>query len=176
MPRRAEQRPEILSLAEFLMSGNVGEIISYPDMSSAIKINVTDVRNRWIIGRARHLLNQQYGAIFAPVRGQGLRRLAAWEGANYTGERSLLRIRSAARAGSARLRNVVQIANDLTPAQSRMANARLSALGLIEHLTMSRTVASLPEDDLVADEAEAMGNKSSNLYSELVAALGRDKS
>lgn len=146
MPLRPQQPPAVLALAELLANSPVGEIISYDTLNKELGFNLLAARNRWVIGRARDLLNERHGLVYATVRSQGLKRLPMAEGAEYAGEKPLLRIRSAARAGIRRLTNSVRHTNDLSPIQSRQANTRLCALGLIQHLSMSRTVATLPEN------------------------------
>jgi len=137
-----EQKALVLKIVHTLLTAPVDETIPY---STLRKIDEVEIPG-WMVQRARAMLNEQYGMIFATVRGEGLRRMDSRAGVKHTGERSLLGIRRAARRGSKRLGNAVRYSNDLTPSDRRLANSRQCALSLIEHLSLAKNVATLPDE------------------------------
>lgn len=140
----ATQTEVVLRVADRMMRSSIGAIISHGELSAAAGCDIK--QHRWLVMRAARLLNKQHGIVFATVRGLGYRRLGGADGVDHAGDRSLTRVRRAARHGTRFLESAMHHANDMSADQRRQANSRLCALGLIQHLSMSRTVKTLPGD------------------------------
>lgn len=128
--------PDIRALVTALTGIPLGGTITYDELSTAIGRDVT--RHRYLVLRAMSVANAESGALFAPVRKVGYRRLPMDE-APSVGQTARRRIRRASRQARKRMLNAAAKANDLPADIARKVNAELSALGLIEHLTRDKT-------------------------------------
>lgn len=138
------QRSEVLAVAELMMATSIDHIVRYDDMS---RVACCDVRQkRWIIIRAKILINRDHGIVMAPVRGLGYRRLASETGVKHAGEKAMKRTRSAAKNGRKTLENALERANDIAPSELRHAYQRVTNLGMIEHLTQDKAVRAMPDE------------------------------
>jgi len=99
-----------------------------------------------MVARAQRLLNAEIGAVFATVRGEGYRRLTNAVGADHTTDIALLRIRRQSQRGQKIATMAIRFANDITDTDKRKVYQKLGALGLIEHLTLRKTVNTMPDD------------------------------
>src|SRR5215831_19991767 len=99
------QRSEILAVAELMMTASIDQIVRYEDMSRAAGCDVR--QKRWIVLRAKHLINREHGIVMAPVRGIGYRRLGSETGVKHAGEKAIKRTRSAAENGRKTLENAL---------------------------------------------------------------------
>lgn len=157
---KLERKEAVISAAKRLLDAATDEIVSLDQLSTAAGIDCR--AERWVVQSALRAVNTEYGAVFATVRGEGYRRLAHTDGALFAGSRGLRRIRNAGRAASRTATNAARHANDMTPDQRRRHNQQVACLGLITHLTLTRTVGAMPEDepqrpDPLAGMREALG-------------------
>lgn len=144
MLAKTQQQWVVLRVISRLLETPVGELVGYADLSTAAKVDVKT--HRWVLSRAREVVIKESGVAFATVRSEGLRRLGGAVGVDDIGTRTFRRIHRATRRGSRRLFDLGRHANDMSPSDARTLNQRQCALGLIEHLTLARTVRALPDD------------------------------
>ena len=123
------------------------QIISYDELAQVAGCDIQDNGNRWIVTQARERVNKTHGIMFANERKVGYRRLSSESGVKFAGERGIKRTRSAARTGSRRLQNAVGRANDLSPAEQKLANQRMAVFGMVDYLTQQRTVKTIPDEE-----------------------------
>lgn len=154
-----ERKECVVLTAKRMLEVAIDEVVSLKQLSDAAGRDVS--ADRWIVQSALRTVNAEYGLIFATVRGEGYRRLAHSDGALFAGNRGLYRVRRASRAALKAATNAQRHANDMTAEQRRRHNQQMSALGLIGHLTMNRTVEVMPEapprPDPLAGLREALG-------------------
>lgn len=141
---KLERKECVIKVARRMLGVHIDEIISIQQLSAAAGQDL--VENRWVISAALRAVNAEYGAVFATVRGEGYRRLANSEGALFSGNRGLLRVRRASRAAMRFSTNAAKHANDMTADQRRRHNQQMSTLGLVAHLTLQRSVETQPEE------------------------------
>ncbi len=141
-------------MADHMSSASIDETVHHPDLRRLLP----QERQRdyyFIVARARGLLNQESGTVFATVTREGYRRLAGITGAEYEGKRSLSKVRRTVRRGQRFVSNALHHANDATPRQRREVYQNLAALGIIEHLTMARTVKTMPDEPRAPEDGLA---------------------
>jgi len=141
------QQTIILAVAKALLAVSVDQIITYGELSRVAERNVQHNDHRWIVAHAREQVNKTHGLMFACERKVGYRRLSSESGVKFAGENGIKRTRSAARNGARRLQNALASANELAPGEQRLANQRLASFGMIEFLTKSRTIKTLPDEE-----------------------------
>lgn len=141
---KLERKEAVVRVAKRLLDVPIDEVVSVRQLSEAAGHDL--YAERWIIGTALRAVNSEYGAVFATVRKEGYRRLAHGNGALFAAARGLKRVRRAARAGIKSAGNAAKFANDMNAEQRRQHNQQMAALGLIDHITMARTVHTMPEE------------------------------
>jgi hypothetical protein len=141
------QQTKILAVAEASLTVSMDQIITYAELSRAAGCDVQDNDNRWIVTQAREHVNKTRGVVFANERKVGYRRLGSEGGVKHTGEKGIRRTRSAARTANRRLQNAVARANDLSPAEQKLANQRMAVFGMVGFLTQPRTVKTMPDEE-----------------------------
>lgn len=161
MIKQGKDQAAVLRVAELLARCSISVTVTHEEIKSVLRGD--EIERRYsIVNRARDLLNKQSGVVFSTVNREGVRRLGGADGADYIGGKTLRLIRHASNRGTRRLENAVHHANDLSPEQRRVANARLCSLGLIRHLTLARTVKTMPDEpppqpDGLSELRRAMG-------------------
>jgi hypothetical protein len=143
----AGQRAIVLAVADLFLAASIDEIVAYADIQKMAAGYDVQGSDRWIILQALKTVNKNNGVVFSTERGTGYRRLDSEAGIKYAGVVALKRTRSAARNGRQKLENAVRVGNDLPHEEGRLANQRLSTLGLVEHLTKDRIVRVMPDDN-----------------------------
>lgn len=157
---KLQHREAVVAVARRLLATPTDEIVSLEQLSEAAGCDI--VQYRWILASAFKAVNADFGAIFATVRKQGYRRLDRATGTLFAGARGLHRIRRASRSALKLATNAAKHANDMTAEQRRRHNQQMASLGLISHLTMVRTIETMPEGqpkqaDPLAGLKEALG-------------------
>ncbi len=144
------ERNAVLEIKDLFNQARVDDIISHDDIRKAINKHIdrsSVYQYYYCVSRAKDLLNKETGAVFATVKSFGYRRLNASNGVIYAGERPLNRVRRLTRRARNHLFNAIQHSNDLSASDRRQAFQRASTLALIEHLTLAKTVRTMPDDD-----------------------------
>lgn len=153
-----EASPDTRAVAELLATVPVGEIVSFAALSAAIGRDIT--RCRHVLYAGKRAAERDAGAVFATVRGQGMRRLSAERAAETVGTAARSHIRKTARKATRTLIAATSRANDLPPAVQRSVSAEVSAFALIEHLSRDAAVKAADDAPLkptpVAITARAM--------------------
>jgi hypothetical protein len=139
----AELSPETRTIADRLNATEVGGIVSFAEMSAAIGRNI--LSRRHVIYSAMRLAEKESGAIFATIRGQGYKRLAASEVVEIVGSSARAHIRRTARRSAKTLNEGTRRHNNLPPEMQRKVASEMSVLGLIEHISRDKVVA--PKED-----------------------------
>lgn len=140
----AQRKTAVIAAAKRLLECAPLAIVSYSELSATVGFDIKE--QRWIIQSAMKAINSEFGVVFGSVRSEGYRRLERGDGALFVGGRGLRRIRRASRSAYRFASNAARHANEMTADQRRKHNQQLAALGLIDHLSMARTIATLPED------------------------------
>lgn len=140
----ANQQRTVLAIKDRLAEASLDEVVTHDELKSMIptELNVT---HYILVQRAQRLLNAENGAVFATVRGEGYRRLSNSIGADHATDTSLLRIRRQARHGQRIATMAIQFDNEASDNDRRRVYQKLASLGLIEHLTLTKTVRTLPD-------------------------------
>lgn len=137
----------VLAMKDRLAEVAINEIVTHAELQSLVPTDLSYLSHYVLAQRAQRLLNAEIGAVFATVRGEGYRRLAHGTGADYATDVALLRIRSQSRRGQRLATMAIKFGNDVTDNEKRKVYQKLASLGLIEHLTMAKSVRTMPEDE-----------------------------
>lgn len=135
--------------ADRLMLVPVGDVISIRELSLAAGDDLD--AKRWIVRAALNSVNAQHGAVFETVRKAGYRRVDHAAGAVLVGLHGIRKSRRVSRRAQKMANNSARFANDMTAEQRRQHNQQMAALGLIEHLSMARTVRTMPDEPQKTD-------------------------
>jgi hypothetical protein len=135
----------VLAIKDRLAEVPLNELVSHDELRGFLPGNLT-IPHYVAVSRAQRLLNAENGAVFATVRGEGYRRLPHDLGAHHASDTSLLRIRRQSRRGQKIATMAIRFANDATDNDRRRVYQKIAALGLIEHLTLAKTVRTMHED------------------------------
>lgn len=137
--------PVTALLVDHLSKVPFGGQIAYADLPPH------DVGN---LQSARRILVRDYGAVFAPVRGFGLRRLNADE-ASVIGKNQRRKIRKSAHKAVKEMTAMVAKTNDLTDAQRLEVSREIAHNGLLGYLATERTAEIIKQKPILADTARA---------------------
>jgi hypothetical protein len=133
---RPENQASISALVIALKAVSVGGILRYDDAS---KLVGADVRNgsRYLLSRAREIVEKETGTRFGTVTGEGVKRLdtAAVLGIGAGARRH---IRRTASKTAKRLTGIAY--NDLTGEQRKRLNAEAATFGAVALLATERSV------------------------------------
>ena len=147
----------IRELADRLIAAAVDEIVPHHELINIVRRHGAPRDHYLYVGAAKYLLNRECGAVFATVRREGYRRLDSSTGVNFAGSTGMGRVRRVTKRFSNLVTHALRHANGISTADRRQANQRLATLGLIEHLTLNRTVRTMPEEELQpADPLEGL--------------------
>lgn len=150
-PKSVAERNAVIAVKEVMEQVSTDQIVPHEVLKATIQLHVPESQAPGypyypIVGKAMEILNSEIGAVFASVNGVGYRRLSSNNAVSYAGERPLNRVRRVARRGYRHLSNAFRHANDLSPVEQSQALQRMGSLALIEHLTMAKTVATMPRE------------------------------
>lgn len=152
-PFTAEVQRTVLLMKDRLAQASIDEIVEHRELRAMMPSSIVGRIDHYVLAqRAQRLLNAENGAVFATVRREGYRRLANTVGANYTTNTALVRIRRQSRRGQKMATLAIQFANDSTDSERRQVFQKLATLGLIEHLTLAKTVKTMPEEPQPTDD------------------------
>lgn len=146
---------DVTQLVEILAAAKMGDFISYKHMTRMIGRDVTVYRH--LLASARRIALRDYNAVFAPVLGEGIRRLDNVETVELCPEGRRKRIRSQVRKGSRELAAVSYEA--LPEEQRRKHNVGLAMFGGLYLGTSRKTlkaIASKVDNDKTPDQGELM--------------------
>lgn len=127
--------PDVSALVELFIETKPGDVITYDAMTRQIGRSIKD--HRWLALRAMDLSARDHGAVFANERGTGYVRLDP-EDAHSIGATARGRVRRIARKAGKTIRYALQRQNGVSPEANRKANAEISVLGLMEHISSSK--------------------------------------
>lgn len=137
-----ELHPDTVALVAVLSAAPRGELIPLKTFSDAIGRDIN--RCRHLLYRAIRIMEREQGAVFACVRKEGYRRMAADEIVKI-GQTARSRIRRTARRGQKSIAAGISGANDLSNEARVKLLQEQSALGLLEHLSRDRSLPQIPE-------------------------------
>jgi hypothetical protein len=129
--------PDTRALADRLVATQVGDTITFGQMSDAIGRDIA--ARRHLIPRAIAIAAREAGAIFGSIRGVGYRRLEPAE-AHILGAHARQRLRRSTRRASDAILSAVTRANDLPEPAKLRAYAEVNALSLLRHLATDKVV------------------------------------
>lgn len=129
-----ENETDIETIARLLKAASIGATVTYEAMTDAIGRDIQD--HRHLLLAAQRRTEEEIGALFGTVRGEGVKRLPSDEVASV-GSHTIRRIRRAARRGMQRL--TVVRANDLPMDDARKIIAQRSQLGAIALVSDNRS-------------------------------------
>lgn len=150
-PETAAIQRVVLAMKDRFSEVAIGDIVSHAELRHMTPDTLLHVSHYVLAQRAQRLLNAENGAVFATVRGEGYRRLAHVVGADYASNLALLRIRRQSRRGQKLATLAIEFANDANDNDKRRVYQKLSTLGLIEHLTLKKTVRTMSDDKPALD-------------------------
>lgn len=131
-----EMSVDARTLMERLSRVDVGDLVTYDELSALIGRNVTqDARH--LLRSARARLEKEEHVVFAPVIAVGVRRLDD-VGVVATGEQALSHVRRTSHR-AARRQSFVDLGK-LDESQKKKALLYQSMFGMIAHMTRARTV------------------------------------
>lgn len=125
--------PDVAALVRRLIDSKPGDKVTYLDLNAAAGRDIQRTA-RWMFPRAVDVAARDHGALFANIKGVGYQRLAV-EDAHMLGSTARSSIRRKARRAKKRIVSAVSRANYVEPEACRKANAEISILGVIEHLS-----------------------------------------
>lgn len=144
-PNTAAGQRTVLAVRDRLATVPVDQVIAHTELQRLIPNHLLTLYYVFV-QRAQRMLNAENGAVFATVRGEGYRRLTNSTGAEYSANTALLRIRSQSRKGQKVATMAIRFANDISNTDKRRIYQKVASLGLIEHLTMAKTVQIMPDE------------------------------
>lgn len=132
---------ETIKLLALLSAANVGQVVTYEDMSAAIGRNVREF-DRAAIYSARRMVQAEYRFVFATVTNVGLKRLSDNEIVELSGD-DRTRIRKTVKRGLQRLA-VTDYAklDDKSRHAHLVASAQLAAAGAMVEEKAAKRIAS----------------------------------
>lgn len=153
------------AIVDALSALSPGQTITYAELSRAMGTEVTS--QSYVVQRARKKAEQQTGAIFDNVMGQGYQRLPTHE-IPGVGKRANAHIRKTARNTRRRLESVR--ANDMSTGEIAAIAAYRSHFGMLESIAKEHTVQVLERSLDAASTYAPVKNIASRM-----AALMRDR-
>lgn len=151
-----ERKQVVLRTAQRFLETPSGSIVPLAQLSLAAGVDLAISTNRWAISEARKMINREHGLVFATVRKEGYRRVERDDGAVFAGAHGLRAVRRRARTTMRTADNAARFANGMTAEQRRRHNQQMASLGLIDHLSMDRTVRSLPDEPAKTDPLDGL--------------------
>jgi hypothetical protein len=156
-PHSTTEREAVLAVKELFQNAIVDEIIPHDQIMCLVKqyypnapegYGYTSVRSikATVVRKVRKIRNDEAGEIFVCVHGQGYRRLDQTNGVFHAGAQPLIRTRRLMKESYKQLSNALRHSNDITPNDKRKAIQRMATFGLIQHLTLDKTVVTMPEE------------------------------
>lgn len=118
----------IRDLADLLKRTDIGATVTFSEMDKATGYHVKR-DYPFLIPAARKLANQETGALFDSVRGEGYVRLPN-ESTDAVGAKIARRSRRGLNRGVTMLGNTVRLSNDMSPEAVLQTFARMNQLGL----------------------------------------------
>lgn len=143
-PQTAAIQKAVLAIKDRLAEASIDEVVPHKELRALVPEDVSYLSHYVLAQRAQRLLNAESGAVFATVRGEGYRRLAHTVGADYVSQVALLRIRRQSRHGQKLATFAIEFANDANHEDKRRVYQKLATLGLVEHLTLRKSVKTMP--------------------------------
>lgn len=140
--------PDVSALVELFTETKPGDVISYEAMTRQIGRDIQI--HRWLALRALDVAARDHGAVFANERGKGYARLHP-EDAHSIGATARGRVKRIARKAGKVIRYALQRQNDISPEANRKANAEISVLGLMEHISANKFAAPTETHDKRAE-------------------------
>lgn len=145
-------KPETATLIDALLAAPYGETITFADLSAALGRDVR--RQPSPLPSARRIAERDHNALFASVRGVGLRRMSPDE-VSVIGAGGRRRIRRGARRAVTRMGQLVKGANALPAEAQRDMSREIAALNLIAHISEDRSTAALSDGPNAPPPAKA---------------------
>lgn len=155
-PQTATMQKAVLEIKDRLAEASIDEVVSHDELKRFVPKSLGRLTHYVLVQRAQRLLNEENGAVFATVRSEGYRRLANVIGADHAADVALVRIRSQSRKGQKMATMAIRFANDARDNDKRRVYQKLATLGLVEHLTMRKTVSTMPERPLKEDDLKGL--------------------
>jgi hypothetical protein len=144
-PLTAAIQRTVLAIKDRLNETAIDGIVSHEEIRNMIPGDILEQLTHYVlVQRAQRLLNAENGAVFATVRREGYRRLSHGVGADYASNLALLRIRSQSRRGQKIATLAIEFANDISDNDRRRVYQKIASLGMIEHLSMNKTIETMP--------------------------------
>jgi hypothetical protein len=136
-----------------LLEVEVGETITYAELSEHIGLNVQEPNARgYLYSAMRRLLNNDQ-IVFDCVRGVGVKRLSDEEIAKGIGSKYLKSLRAKTKKANKKLTSIQDFEN-LSNEAKVSHNTALSFLGFFQHMTKNRNVRKI--EDKVSERRQIM--------------------
>ena len=129
-----EISPDVQALVDTLRTVMAGEPITYDRLSASIGRDVR--QSRYLLSSARRILVRE-GILFGTESGKGLARLRADQIA-HIGHTTRKKIGRASRVAVKKMSIATRKTNNMSPEDMKKANAEISVLGVMIHLSADR--------------------------------------
>lgn len=141
--------PDVAALVGRLITSKPGDDVVYADLNTAVGRDVVKTA-RYLVLRALDVAARDHGAVFANIKGVGYRRLAP-EDAHTLGATARESIRRKSRKARKRILSATSRVNHLDAESARKTNAELSVLGVIEHVTHTKSARPVASHETAAE-------------------------
>jgi hypothetical protein len=131
-------------LADYLVTVPIGGTASYDDLSKVIE---RDIRQCRYFLKPAFELAQNEGALFRGARLVGYRRVQLNSGISDALSVGIQKAKRAMKRGEKSAKRVMPYANDLSAEEQRKIGARLSVIGMVQHLTREKTMSAITVED-----------------------------
>lgn len=126
------------NLIEFIGNKQVGELITYEELSEVIDFDVTQNKGRGYLNTARNRLLKDSGIVIGTIRKEGVKIMSDEEIAKTVGKRYLKALRSKGR--KAYHQNTSVDYTDLSPEAKIDHQCTMTILALMQHVTKRKSI------------------------------------
>ena len=127
-----------IDLIEYLNAKQVGELVTYEELSELIGHDVTQSKGRGYLETAKRRLLKDHAIVFGTIRTEGIKRLSDEEIARTVGKRYIKAVRSKSR--KAYDENTSVNFDSLTPDAKISHQCTMTILALMKHVTDRKSV------------------------------------
>jgi hypothetical protein len=142
----AAQQKVVRDIADLMAATSIDAVVPHESIRALIPPELQAKPHYNFVTRAKKLLNKELGAMFGTINRTGYKRLPNNVGVQHAIDLSMRRIRRTARNGQTFSGNALAHSNNISPSERRKAFQGIATLGLIEHLTLAKSVRTMPEE------------------------------
>lgn len=125
-------------LIGILIEVETGVVVTYPELSEVIGVDVTSTKGRGYLETARKRLCKDHNIVFDTVRSVGIKRLSDEEIAKTTGESYIKSVRSKSRKTYDKINSADY--HNLSKESKINYNSTMTVLALLNHVTNKKSL------------------------------------